>query len=178
MATTAMVASYLRQLLVDEHGEDLREVDGGHELPLAGGVRVWVVDGNHRTRRVLVTARVLAEVTPSAELLEALNERNAATPYGRFFLLDGAVYVEDTLLAEVLDPESLAASVGFVAWAAETCAAELQDRLGSADAVPAGAGADLEVELADRAGGLVSGAPSATPSGAAGAGVVGVGGYL
>jgi hypothetical protein len=178
MATTAMVASYLRQLLVDEHGEDLREVDGGYELPLAGGVRVWVVDGNHRTRRVLVTARVLPEVAPSVELLEALNERNAATPYGRFFLLDGAVYVEDTLLAEVLDPESLAASVGFVSWAAEQGAAELQERLGMVEDVPVGADGDVEVQLADRAGDLVSGVAPAAPSAAAGAGVIGAGGYL
>jgi hypothetical protein len=87
VATNAMVEAYLRQLLVEEHGDELEVLEGGGYLvPVADGVvRVWVVDGNHRSRRVLVTARVLEEVEETFELLAALNELNAATPYGRYF---------------------------------------------------------------------------------------------
>jgi hypothetical protein len=151
VATTAMVDCYVRQLLEEEHGEDLEVVDGPYVLTGDHPVRVWVVGGNHRTRRVLVTAVVLAAVEVGTALLEALNDLNAATAYGRFFLLDGAVHVEDTVLADVLDPASLSNAVGFVTWAAETQAVALAERLGLPASVPSAGAGDGEAELDEHA---------------------------
>jgi hypothetical protein len=151
VATTAMVDCYVRQLLEEERGEDLEVVDGHYVLTGDHPVRVWVVGGNHRTRRVLVTAVVLTAVELGTELLEALNDLNAATAYGRFFLLDGAVHVEDTVLADVLDPASLFNAVGFVTWAVETQTVALAERLGRPAAVPAAGADDGEVELEEPA---------------------------
>jgi hypothetical protein len=157
MATTAMVDSYVRHLLHEERGDDV-EVVGGHYV-LAGPhpVHVWVIGDNHRTRRVLVTAEVLGDVEDvddDHDVLEALNELNAVTMYGRFFVADGTVRVEDTVLADVLDPASLFNSIGFVTWVAETQAEQLRERLGlGAGAVAAGTGDDGgEVALDAHAG--------------------------
>lgn len=179
MATTAMADTYVRHLLLEEHGEDLEVLDdGGYEVPLADGVRVWVVDGNHRTRRVLATARVLEEVEASAELLEALNELNAVTPYGRYFWMGGDVFVEDTVLAEYLEPASLFASIGFVAWAAENAGGHLAEQSGANEdaEVNGGAPSAAEVDLPVRTAAL-----GGTASGGAGNGshgVVNAAGYL
>jgi hypothetical protein len=130
MATTAMVDSYVRHLLDEEHGEDIRALDGSYVLAGDHPVRIWVVDGNHRSRRVLVTAVVLEDVDVDTELLEAVNALNAVTVYGRFFALDDSVHVEDTVLADVLDPASLFNSIGFVSWSAQTQGEALRERLG------------------------------------------------
>lgn len=132
MATNAMVDAYLRQLLVEEYGEGLEVLeDGGYVVRVAGGaVRVWVVGGNHRSRRVLVMAQVLEEVDETPELLLALNGLNAATPYGRYFHLGDGVIVEDTVLAEELQPGALFNAIGFVAWAAENAHGFLVGDLG------------------------------------------------
>jgi hypothetical protein len=152
MATTAMVDSYVRQLLEEERGEDLQILEGTYLLIGDHPVRIWVADGNHRTRRLLVTAVVLEDVEVDEELLEALNELNAATVYGRFFALGGSVHVEDTVLADVLDPASLYNSVGFVTWAAESQGLALRERLGLPPASLAAAGdGDDGVELEEHA---------------------------
>jgi hypothetical protein len=179
MATTAMADTYVRHLLLEEHGEDLGMLeDGGYEVPLADGVRVWVVDGNHRTRRVLSTARVLEAVEDSAELLEALNELNAVTPYGRYFWMGGDVFVEDTVLAEYLEPASLFSSIGFVAWAAENAGGHLAEQFGPFEgAEPTGCGPTAtEVDLPVRARTLGGAASAGAYNGAHG--VVNAGGYL
>jgi hypothetical protein len=153
MATTAMVDCYVRHLLHEERGDDVEDVGGHHVLTGAHPVHVWVIGDNRRTRRVLVTADVLEDVgDDDREILEALNELNAATMYGRFFVEDGTVRVEDTVLADVLDPASLFNSIGFVTWAAETQEEQLRERLGlGAGVVVAGAG-DGDVELDGHAG--------------------------
>jgi hypothetical protein len=176
MATTAMVDCYVRQLLEEERGEDLEVVDGHDVLTGDHPVRVWVVSGNHRTRRVLVTAVVLTAVELGTELLEALNDLNAATAYGRFFLLDGAVHVEDTVLADVLDPASLFNAVGFVTWAAETQADALAERLGRPAAVPSAGADDGEVELEEPA--ALELLDTEGPLGSSRAEAVSAGGYL
>jgi hypothetical protein len=146
MATTAMVDCYVRHLLFEEHGDDVEEHDGAYVLAGDVSVRVFVMEGSHRTRRVLVTAVVLEDIEVElALLLEAVNDLNAATLYGRFFVLCGAVHVEDTVLAEVLDPASLGNSIGFVRWAAATQRQELRERF--APAVAAGLTLEDEVEL-------------------------------
>jgi hypothetical protein len=146
MATTAMVDCYVRHLLVEEHGDEVEEHDGAYVLAGDVSVRVFVMDGSHRTRRVLVTAVVLEDVEVElALLLQAVNDLNAATLYGRFFVLGEAVHVEDTVLAEVLDPASLGNSIGFVRWAADVQGQELRDRF--APPVPAGPSVEDEVEL-------------------------------
>jgi hypothetical protein len=178
MATTAMVDSYVRQLLQEERGEDLEVLDGSYVLTGEPPVRIWVVDGNHRTRRVLVTAVVVENVEVDAELLDAVNTLNAATVYGRFFALDDSVHVEDTVLADVLDPASLFNSVGFVSWAAKTQGSALRERSGpDLGSVPA-AGAERErSQLEDHEEpGLVD--AGRTNSGPLRAEAISVGGYL
>jgi hypothetical protein len=161
MATAAMVDSYVRQLLQEEHGEDVEVLDGSYVLTGEHPVRIWVADGNYRSRRVLVTAVILEDVDVNTELLEAVNALNAVTVYGRFFALDDSVHVEDTILADVLDPASLFNSIGFVSWAVQTQADALRERLGPAPgSVPApGSGPGRiqlaeheELDLADRGG--------------------------
>jgi hypothetical protein len=100
---------------------------------------------------VLVTATVLGHVEADPELLDALNDLNAVTVYGRFFVVAGSVRVEDTVLAGVLDPASLFNAIGFVTWAAETQGDVLRDRLGLGRAVVAAAGPDGDVDLDGRA---------------------------
>src|SRR5690606_26243516 len=84
----------------------------------------------------------------------------AVTPYGRYFHVDGEVVVEDTVLAEDLEPSALFASIGFVTWVAETQAAQLAERIGhvaeSANLGPTG-GAD-EVDLGERTASVTDGA--------------------
>jgi hypothetical protein len=157
MATTAMVDSYVQHLLHEERGDVLESLDGRYVLAGDHPVHLWVVGDDHRTRRVLVTATVLEEVEVGRELLEAVNDLNAATVYGRFFVVDGSVHVEDTVLADVLDPASLFNSIGFVTWAAETQGEALRDRLGlECRPVTAAGDEDGEVDLGGRAGlGLV-----------------------
>jgi hypothetical protein len=151
MATTAMVDSYVRHLLREERGDDLEVVDGRCFLAGDHPVHVWVIGDNQRTRRVLVTATVLEDVEADRELLEALNDLNAVTVYGRFFVIDASVRVEDTVLADVLDPASLFNAIGFVTWAAETQGDALRDRLGRERAVVAGAVAADDVDRGGRA---------------------------
>lgn len=179
VATTAMVDAYVRQLLHDEHGDDLEVVeDGGYVVPVADGVRVVVVGNNHRTRRVLVTATVLDVGEGAAALLEALNDLNAVTLYGRYFLHDGEVVVEDTVLAEDLEPSALFNAIGFVAWAAEAQRDHLAERFGTTDAGAEAHAAvgSAEVELSDRTGPL--GPPSATDRGRRTERLVNASGYL
>lgn len=178
MATTAMVNAYLEQLLLEEYGDDVETFDGGFELPLAGGLRIGVVDGNHRTRRILVTARLMAVEDISFELLETINQLNATTLYGRFFLIDGEVQVEDTMLAEVLDPASLLNSIDFVAWATDLHRDMLLERFGElADTAISTTSSISEVELPDRVAGLIDNHDTGAPAGM-GERVVNAGGYL
>lgn len=171
MTTTAMVDTYVRHLLDEAHGEDLEVLDGGgYEVPVAEEVRVrvWVLDGTYRTRRVLVTARVIGQMDADPELFEALNDLNAVTPYGRYFWADGGVIVEDTVLAEDLEPAALFASIGFVAWATEKAAARLLEQFFD-DAEPSQTAASVgEVDLPDRAAPLVGTAAAGPGNGAAG----------
>jgi hypothetical protein len=178
VATTAMVNAYLEQLLLEEYGDDVETSDGGYEIPLAGGLRIWVIGGNHRTRRILVTARLMAVEDVTIELLETINQLNAATLYGRFFLLDDEVQFEDTLLAEVLDPASLLNSIGFVAWAADTHRDMLLEHFGeNVDVAASMTSAISEVELPDRVAGLIDDQDTGSPGGIAEC-VVNAGGYL
>jgi hypothetical protein len=152
VTTTAMVDAYVRQLLTDEHGDELEVLGDGHyRVPVAGGIRVAVLEGNRRTRRVLVTAPVLEVVAATPELLELLNDLNAATPYGRYFHVDDEVMVETTVHAEDLQPSALFSSLSFVAWATETQGERLVEQLGRPDAATLDDPAP-EVHLADRAG--------------------------
>lgn len=179
MATSAMVDAYVRQLLVEEFGEDLEvREDGRYEIPPGRGIRIWVVDGNHRTRRLLLTARILTGADDSPELLSALNDLNALTPYGRYFLTgDGEVFVEDTLLAEDLEPGSLFASIGFVAWAAETHGAHLLERSGRDEEAPTVGPNASDAAVTERVAPLTATA-TADPSTSAGGRVVSANGYL
>jgi hypothetical protein len=93
-----------------------------------------------------------------------LNHLNAGAPYGRFLVDDRAVHVEETLLGETLDPESLFAAIGFVAWSAEVHGQELRERLGialAAGAPPVGVGAarTSEADLGARSAPLVGDVP-------------------
>jgi hypothetical protein len=178
VATTAMVKAYLEQLLLEEYGDDVEMSDGGYEIPLAGGLRIWVIDGNHRTRRILVTARITTVEDVTLELFETINQLNAVTLYCRFFLLDDEVQVEDTLLAEVLDPASLLNSIGFVAWATDAHRDLLQERFGGlVDTADNTTSAVSEVELPDRVAGLIDDQDTGSPGGI-GERVVNAGGYL
>jgi hypothetical protein len=178
MATTAMVDCYVRHLLHEERGDDVEDVGGHHVLTGAHPVHVWVIGDNRRTRRVLVTADVLEDVgDDDRELLEALNELNAATMYGRFFVEDGTVRVEDTVLADVLDPASLFNSIGFVTWAAETQGEHLRARLGLEGGAGVAGTDDGEVELGGRPG-LDLAAHARPEQEAARSGVSVAGGYL
>lgn len=152
MATSAMVDAYVRHLLVEEHGGELEVLDdGGYVVPVGDGVRVWVVDGNHRSRRVLVTAQVLGGVEATPELLRVLDELNAVTPYGRYFHLADGVVVEDTVLAEELQPGALFNAIGFVAWATENARGALADELGDVGHGGPYSGAEAdEIDLSDR----------------------------
>lgn len=182
-----MVRTYVRHLLEEEFGEDLEVLgDGIYDVPVGVGVRVVVVDSNERSRRVLITAPVIEVDGPTWDVLEALNELNATTPYGRYFVDgDGDVMVEDTLLAAALEPTSLFGSIAFVAWARRSQAEFLVERLGITegagadeddDELPTGAAA-TDVTVDDRVAPVAGAGPSARSS-LPGEGVVNAGGYL
>jgi hypothetical protein len=178
VATTAMVDAYVRQLLLEEHGDELVELEDGHyQVPAPGDVRLWVVHGNPRTRRVLVTARLLEDVAAAPELLEELNGLNAVTPYGRYFWMDGDVFVEETVLAEDLEPSTLFSAIGFVVWAAENAGLHLAGFDGSEPvAGTSGPAAPVGADLTDRTAPLAGSRPAPEPTGSPNA--VNVGGYL
>ncbi len=176
-----MADAYVKQLLVDGYGEELGVPDeGGYLVPVGSGVRVWVVDGNHRSRRVLVTAPLLRDVEVDLELFDALNDLNAVTPYGRYYEVDGEVTVEDTLVAEDLEPSAFYSSISFVAWAAETQAGQLARRIAHVEDVPdVGPSATMPaVDLEERTTSLVGDAPSTHTVSGSPRPTVSAGGYL
>jgi hypothetical protein len=116
MAHPRMVDAYVRELLDEAFGDEVRAEGRGYILPLEAAPMVEVVPAGGNALRVLVAAKAAIDVSATPALLEALNEVNATLPYGRVFLLEDRVFVEDTVLGECVDRVLLDNAIHFVSW--------------------------------------------------------------
>jgi hypothetical protein len=183
MAHPRMVDTYLRELLNQAFDRGV-EVEGrAYILPLRAEPVVQVIGDLGNGLRVQVTARVATDVTVGLELYAALNEVNADLAYGRVFLIDDTVWVEDTVFGEQLDRSLLDNAISLVCWATRALGAELaavgdgrptvtdtpQDAHGQAPGVdaPATDPGHVQVELLDPADGLLADAGPTPKTGTA-----------
>jgi hypothetical protein len=130
MAHAAMVDTYLHRLLDERFAEDLDERDDVYWVPLACGARVRVVPGQGHALRVEVAAPVALDVHDGPELLEALNDINLGLPYGRVYLVDGAVVVEHTVAGEDLTGDDVDNALRFVSWVVDRYGVAVVDDFG------------------------------------------------
>jgi hypothetical protein len=138
MAHPRMVDSYLRELLAATFGDAVDTERDGYILPLSGRPFVEVVPAAGNLLRVRVTAPVAIDVTAGPVLFERLNDVNAGLPYGRVFVADGQVLVEDTILGEALVSPQLDNAVRFVSWAVGAHGPDLAIAGGGRPALDAG----------------------------------------
>ena len=179
MAHPRMIDAYVRELLDDAFDGDV-ETDGRrYRLPLAAQPVVEVVAAAGNALRVQVAAPVARDVSTGAELLAAVNDANARLPYGRMFVVDGTVVMEDSVLGAVLDDAVLDNAIHVVAWAVERFGQDLaaagggtpvvvDDPEAAPDSHAPGPGAcdpgsDVEVG-GDRTTDLLAGADAAAPN--------------
>lgn len=172
MAHPRMVDTYLRELL-DRAFDTGVEVEGrAYILPLRAAPVVQVIGDAGNGLRVQVTARVATGVSVGLELYAALNEANAGLAYGRVFVIDDTVWVEDTVLGEQLDRSLLDNAISLVCWVTRAHGAELAAAGGGhptltdtphhapaqapGAAAPAADPGHVQVELLDPADGLLA----------------------
>jgi hypothetical protein len=116
MAHPRMVDAYVRELLGEAFGDEVRVDRHAYILPLEARPVVEVVPAGGNALRVQVAAPVADGVAGVPELFEALNEVNARLPYGRVFLAGDRVWAEDTVLGESVDRPLLDNAIHFVSW--------------------------------------------------------------
>ena len=118
MAHTRMVETYVGRLVAELVDDAERTENGLFILPLPAGPVVDVVPGRAETTlRVRVRAAVVHDAEATGEVLAALNDANGWLPYGRLYLDDGTVVVEETIAGAWIEFEPLRNAVRFVDWA-------------------------------------------------------------
>lgn len=128
MAHAQMVDCFVRELL--RRTFDEVSSDGlGYDLPLPAGQHVRVV-GHGQVLRVLVAAVAAEGLAPTFELLEAVNHLNSQLPYGRVWVEDGRLLVEQSLLGDTLEWVQLDDAIQFVGWVVTNHGVELARRFG------------------------------------------------
>ncbi len=157
MAHARMVDAFVRDLLNDFFDGDVEGEGPRYRLPLPVRPVVQVVPGAGNGLRVQITTSVAHDVASGPDLFAALNDANAQLPYGRLFVVDGRVLMEETVLGETVDEESLDNAIRVVAWAARRFGEPLAAAGGGTPAL------DLEPTAADdaaAASGLAAGPPA------------------
>jgi hypothetical protein len=113
--------------------DELKVMDDG-TIPIRAGssaVNVRLLDGPAGGHPILrVASPVLHDVTPSRELLEKLNEMNAAFSFARVFEVDGTVIIAMELFAEELTAAQIDYACGLVTFAADHWDDELKRTFG------------------------------------------------
>lgn len=160
MAHPRMVDSYLRELLEDGFEEVTPAREGGYEVPGEPRVRL-LVTGSGPSLRVLAIAVLAEEVEPTPQLLARINDINAGLPYGRLFVHDGEVVVEESIQGDSLSETLLDHAVAFTRWAANTHAAAFRpDETAVADGASPADGAPATAQPTEPASAVVGAAPS------------------
>jgi hypothetical protein len=149
MAHPRMVDAYVRELLDEAFGGEVRVEGRSYILPLDAAPVVEVVPAGGNALRVLVAAKVAVDLTATPALLEALNQVNAALPYGRVFLVEDRVFVEDTVLGECIDRVLLDNAIHFVSWVVAAHGAALAEAGGGRPATADDADPTVNDEVAD-----------------------------
>jgi hypothetical protein len=189
MAHPRMVDTYLRELLRQAFEDGLGVEGRVYLLPLRAEPVARVIGDAGNGLRVQVTARVATGVTVGPELYAALNEVNVGLAYGRVFVIDDTVWVEDTVLGEQIDRHLLDNAVSHVCWVTRAHGPDLAAagagrpaltdtaEVSADHAAPAAGPGHVEVAMVDASGGLLADAV-ATPQPGMAPSVGNAAGYL
>jgi hypothetical protein len=113
--------------------EELKVMDDG-TIPIRAGssaVNVRLLEGPSGGHPLLrVASPLLHGVTPSPELLEKLNEMNAAFSFARVFEVDGTVVIAMELFAEELTTAQIDYACALITFAADHWDDELKRSFG------------------------------------------------
>jgi len=113
-----------------------RDEDGDYLLS-ADGVPVWArLEPTDGVTWLHVFAQVLSEVVDTTELLTELNQLNVASPVVKIVLVDAAVHVQGSLVAETLDPAEISTLYDRVRVVADDLGPALAVRFGGTPVVP------------------------------------------
>jgi len=113
-----------------------RDEDGDYRLSV-DGVPVWArLEPTDGVTWLHVFAQVLSGVVDTTELLAELNQLNAATPVAKIVLVDDAVHVQGSLVAETLDPAEISTLYDRVRMVADDLGPALAVRFGGTPVVP------------------------------------------
>jgi hypothetical protein len=158
MAYARMLDAFVRELLHDYFGDDIRVDGNDYVIPFDAEPRIRVVEGSGPTLRIAVVALVAEQVTVTPDLLADLNDLNLSLPYGRLVLVEDRVLVQMMVLGESLDWPQLENALRFTDWVARHHGPDLAHQHGGfaptepQPPLPLG---DGEVVLDDRTAGLL-----------------------
>jgi hypothetical protein len=104
------------ELMLRRAVADFQRVDDRFEVPYQG-TRLVVHPLEWTRGRTLLRfiAPVVLGITPSPELHERLSGLNNTTIFGKFYVMDGTVWIEHNLLGESVDWEEFRAVLASVA---------------------------------------------------------------
>ena len=132
MKDKASVKTHVEDLLREYLGVSELILTEHNEIPIRAGSAILYVHlaDEPETPVAHLTSPVLTEVERSAELLEALNDINAAIEVGRLFWEGDTIVASVTLVAETLDLIELAVACDGIGEIADRYDDELQARFG------------------------------------------------
>lgn len=119
------------EALLAEAVASYRPVADRFEVPYQSTcVIVHPIDWSRGRTILRVIAPILRDVEPGAELYERLADLNNTAIFGKFYLLEGTVFVEHNLLGESVDREQFRAVLAAIAHQADHLADPLQADFG------------------------------------------------
>ena len=134
MTRLEVIRPFVEQTVREFLGVDELKVMEDGTIPIRAGssaVNVRLMEGPAGGHPLLrVASPMLHDVTPSRELLEKLNEMNAAFSFARVFEVDGTVILAMELFAEELTAAQIEYACGLITFAADHWDDELQRSFG------------------------------------------------
>ena len=123
MTRLEVIRPFVEQTVREFLGVDELKVMEDGTIPIRAGssaVNVRLLEGPPGGHPVLrIASPMLHAVTPSRELLEKLNEMNAAFSFARVFEVDGTVIIAMELFAEELTAAQIDYACGLITFAAD-----------------------------------------------------------
>ena len=134
MTRLEVIRPFVEQTVKEFLGVDELKVMEDGTIPIRAGssaVNVRLLEGPAGGHPLLrVASPVLHDVTQSRELLEKLNEMNAAFSFARVFEVEGTVIIAMELFAEELTAAQIEYACGLITFAADHWDDELQRSFG------------------------------------------------
>ena len=136
MTRLEVIRPFVEQTVREFLGVDELKVMEDGTIPIRAGssaVNVRLLEGPSGGHPLLrIASPMLHDVTPSRELLEKLNEMNAAFSFARVFEVDGTVIIAMELFAEELTAAQIDYACGLITFAADHWDDELRRSFGGA----------------------------------------------